>query len=116
MTPPEYFWRRGMKKIADLTDVEKITVMASELIKSDKALQKSQTRKEEEKAIKRIEHCLEVFSNTEVINQSYPLIRKLEIKLQRLKNGKITKQQFSCQELSDRIVLVAVEQTGGIAD
>ena len=105
-----------MTKIADLTNVEMITVMASELIKADKDLQKSQTRQEEEEAMKKIEHCLEVFSNAAVIKQFYPLIRKLQIKLQRVKDGKITKQQFSCKELSDRIVLEAVNQTGGITD
>ena len=108
--PPEYFMEENMNNTTNLTDAEKILVLVSKLIKYDQALQESQTREEEEKAVETIDFSLDILSRTAAIIQLYPLIRKLQIKLQKLDEGIITKQQFSCQELSNRIILESARQ------
>ena len=99
-----------MNNTTNLTDAEKILVLVSKLIKYDQALQESQTREEEEKAVETIDFSLDILSRTAAIIQLYPLIRKLQIKLQKLDEGIITKQQFSCQELINRIILESARQ------
>lgn len=108
--PPEYFMEENMNNTTNLTDAEKILVLVSKLIKYDQALQESQTREEEEKAVETIDFSLDILSRTAAIIQLYPLIRKLQIKLQKLDEGIITKQQFSCQELINRIILESARQ------
>ncbi len=96
--------------IRDLTDAEKILVLVSKLIEYDQALQESQTSEEEKKAREIVKFSLDVVSRTRGLRHLTPVIRKLQIKIKSLEEGKIKKEQFSCQELIDRIILETVEK------